>query len=217
MLVIVAVSTMGVSYAIWSSADSLIEGGKETQSPSATPTSENYVWAKYCTFEIIEAGKYDIVLTGFHTDDVGINLSTIYIPNEIWVKEDGTRINTKEECDSLINKGEKYTTYSVRRISSQFFSDTTLKELAIDVYIPANVTEIESYAFANLPNLECVHFLNETQLSIDDYAFIGCVKLSKIENLKGGNLLGTSNAFIGCDLQNVEYNEEEKTITIKKS
>lgn len=198
MLVVVAVSTMGVSYAIWSSADGLIEGGEEAKSPSASPDLENYVFAKYCTYEVID-DKNNIRLTGFHTDDVGINLSTVYIPNEIWVdNETNERINTKEE---LVERN--YTTYYVKSISNQFFSDTTLKELAVNIYIPANVESIEAYAFANLPNLECVYFLNKNTLSIADFAFIGCVKLSKIENLTGGNLLGTENAFIGCDLTGV--------------
>lgn len=212
MLVVVAVSTMGVSYAIWSSADGLIEGGNVQQSPSATPDLENYVWVKYCTFEIIEEGKNDVVLTGFHTDDVGINLADVYIPNEIWVANGGTRINTIEERTAL---GEgNYTTYSVKHISNKFFSDSTLKELAVNIYIPSNITYIETMAFANLPNLECVYFLNENQLTIADYAFLGCVNLSKIEKLKGGDLKGTENAFIGCDkLSGVTF-KEDGTITV---
>ena len=44
VLFAVAVSTMGVSYAVWISPDGSIGGGESTASPSVTPTTNN-VWA----------------------------------------------------------------------------------------------------------------------------------------------------------------------------
>lgn len=207
MLVIVAVSTMGVSYAIWTSADGIIEGGAQSQSPSVTPELENYVWAKYCDYEIIDGTQNnnhaDVVLTGINSKDGGINLSDVYIPNEIWVNnQTKERINTIAERTAL---GEgNYTTYSVKRISNQFFSDRTLQELPIRIYIPYNVEYIDMMAFANLPNLEYVYCLNRKELRIDEYAFLGCTKLKAVYRAGIGNITAETTAFTGTQIVAIE-------------
>lgn len=97
VLFAVAVSTMGVSYAVWISPDGSIGGGESTASPSVTPTTNN-VWAKYFNYNVIsdsEKGQKGwsgniVEITTFYTDFDGVNLSNVYIPNVIWV-ENGTK------------------------------------------------------------------------------------------------------------------------------
>lgn len=210
MLIIVAVSTMGVSYAIWTSADGIIDGGNTSQSPSVTPDLENYVWAKYFNYNVLKDEKgnatTNVELTEFYHEasvsgSYGINLSDVYFPSEIWVKSDGTRINTVAEKEVL--KASEYTTYYVTSISNRVFMDTTLKELAVNIYIPSTVTNIEDMAFANLPNLEYVYCLNSNPLTIGDYAFMGCNNLKAVYKVSTGGVDANENAFWGTTVKDV--------------
>lgn len=226
MLIIIAVTTMGVSYAVWISADGSIGGdGNTSAKPSITPDT-NYIWAKYFNYNKIdvdiEGDKTNYVeVTTFYTDgdnSEGINLSDVHIPDVFWAYMDGEqeiRINTLEEKNELINQGKTVITYSTYRISNTIFADSTLKQLPITIHIPERVREIEAGAFAGLPNLEKVYFYNVSPLTIGGYAFVGCEKLTEIENVKGGTIKATKNEFIGCNaLSGVTYNEEDGTITV---
>lgn len=225
MLIIIAVTTMGVSYAIWISADGSIGGDGETSAkPSITP-DVNYVWAKYFNFNKItvegDETKYAEVTT-FYTDGdapMGINLSDVHIPDVFWTYMDGEneiRINTLEEKNELSNQGKTIITYSTYRISNTIFADSTLKQLPVTLHIPERMREIEEGAFANLPNLEKVYFNNVYTLTIGGYAFAGCENLTKIEIVKGGTIKATKNEFLGCDkLSDVKY--DNGTITIQNS
>lgn len=243
VLVIVAVSAVGISYAIWTSTGS--------SNPSTTVdvnlVQDNNTWAKYFNYRVLNGknedgtiipnadGTINVELTEFYHEakengSYGINLSDVYIPSQIWIKKDGNgteeRINSKEEKDRLEkelkdgNMAEENTegggaeegnanyticTYIVTSISNQVFKDTTLKELAVNVYIPSTVTSIDTMTFANLPNLEKVEFMhgNSKTITIADYAFVGCKKLS-IQINNGVTITATSNAFIECG---VEYKD----------
>lgn len=210
MLIIVAVSTMGVSYAIWTSADGIIDGGNTSQSPSVTPDLENYVWAKYFNYNVLKDkdgnATTNVELTEFYHEatgsgSYGINLSDVYFPSEIWVKSDGTRVNTVAEKEAL--KASEYTTYYVASISNQVFMDTTLKELAVNIYIPSTVTNTDAMAFANLPNLEYVYCLNSNTLTIGDYAFMGCNNLKAVYKVSTGDVVANENAFWGTTVKGV--------------
>lgn len=238
MLVIVAVSTMGVSYAIWTSADGIIDGGNTSQSPSVTPDLENYVWAKYFNYNVLSTAEDSktgtIELTTFYHEatgsgSYGINLSDVYFPSEIWVKvysdKSEERINTKEEKKNLEEQlqrgnteegnGENtktistIRTYMVTSISNQVFMDTTLKELAVNIYIPSTVTNIEDMAFANLPNLEYVYCLNSNKLTIGNYAFIGCENLKVVYKVSTGDVVANENAFLGTTVEGVTSSQSQ--------
>ena len=188
VLFAVAASTMGVSYAIWTSPDGSYGGGESTASPSVTPDSNN-VWAKYFNGNIIElfdkdgnkiAGNW-FEITTFYTDGddcQGLNLSDVYIP-------------------SIITKGE--TKYQVYRITNSIFADSTLKSLPVSIHIPTTVCEIDAAAFASLPNLETVYFENVNPCTIGEYAFAGCSKLTTVTIVNGTKelLKADQTAFIG--------------------
>lgn len=188
VLFAVAASTMGVSYAIWTSPDGSYGGGESTASPSVTPDSNN-VWAKYFNGNIIElfdndgnkiAGNW-FEITTFYTDGddcQGLNLSDVYIPSKI-----------------TINKTE----YQVYRITNSIFADSTLKSLPVSIHIPTTVCEIDAAAFASLPNLETVYFENLNPCTIGEYAFAGCSKLTTVTIVNGGEekLKADQTAFIG--------------------
>lgn len=225
VLIIIAVTTMGVSYAVWISADGSIGGdGNTSTKPSITPDA-TYVWAKYFNYNLINVKAEDdnikyVEVTSFYTDGdnpVGINLSDVHIPGVFWAYKEGNqeiRVNTSEEKDELINNGKTIITYVTYRISNTIFADSTLKQLPITIHIPERVQEIETGAFVGLPNLEKVYFYNVNLLTIGGYAFAGCEKLTKIENVKGGIIKATKNEFIGCDaLSGVSYNNDG-TITV---
>lgn len=195
---------MGVSYAIWTSADGIIDGGNTSQSPSVTPDLENYVWAKYFQYRQYGENTTDIELTGFYYDgsnSYGINLSDVYFPSEIWVKNDGARINTIAEKEAL--KASEYTTYTVKSISNQVFMDTTLQELAVNIYIPSSVINVDDMTFANLHNLEYVYCLNDNELTIGNYAFIGCENLKAVYKVSTGTVTANENAFLGTAVEGV--------------
>ena len=188
VLFAIAASTMGVSYAIWTSPDGSYGGGESTASPSVTPDSNN-VWAKYFNGNIIElfdkdgnkiAGNW-CEITTFYTDGAacqGLNLSDVYIP-------------------SIITKGE--TKYQVYRITNSIFADSTLKSLPVSIHIPTTVCEIDAAAFASLPNLETVYFENVNPCTIGEYAFAGCSKLTTVTIVNGTKelLKADQTAFIG--------------------
>lgn len=253
-LVIVAVTTMGISYAIWTSSGT--QSGQTIDSDVAEPVTENNTWAKYFNYNVLstaEDGKSGTIeLTEFYHEDkengsYGINLSDVYIPSQIWVKvysdKSEERINSKEEKESLEKQlqsgitsasnteggsteegsGENtktistIRTYTVTSISNQVFKDATLKELAVKIYIPSTVTNIDAMAFANLPNLEYVEFMHTSgkTIAIADYAFVNCAKLSRLIINGGVTITATSNAFINCDklLEKLTFNENG-TVTI---
>lgn len=175
----VAVSTMGVSYAIWTSPDGTIGGGESTASPSVTPDSNN-VWAKYFNGNVITVdGKEYAEITTYYDSNAGLNLSDVFIPDNIDI--DGT-------------------TYQVYRITNSIFADTTLKEQPVTIHIPSNVCEIDIAAFAGLPNLETVYFGNSNTCTIGAYAFAGCSRLNTIYNVKGGTFTVGENAFVGTQI-----------------
>lgn len=189
ILFAVAVSTMGVSYAIWTSPDGSYGGGESSASPSVTPESNN-VWAKYFNGNPITVYDSDgsvlkgnfAEITTFYTDgenSQGLNLSEVYIPSEITI--DGVE-------------------YQVYRITNSIFADSTLKSLPVSIHIPTSVREIAPAAFSSLPNLEAVYFENRQPCKIGAYAFAGCSKLSAVYvvNSSVDSLVKDDTAFIDC-------------------
>ena len=209
VLIAVAVTTMGVSYAVWTSSDGTGSGGQKTVSPSVTPY-QNYVWAKYFGFEVIEGN--DVAVTEFYidrfnddassSDSVGINLQDVYIPDVFWEKADGSRVYTLSEKDALDKANVEYTTYKVVRISNRLFKDSSLKELPVTIHIPQYVTSVDTGAFVSLPNLEKVVFYNNQPVTVAMGAFVNCPKLTSIQ--KGTNEVNLlANAVIGCGTDSV--------------
>lgn len=178
VLLIVAISTAGVSFALWTNQGGIGEGNM-----SVSPTvfaKDEYVWAKYFNIEIYEENDYEYAIIGtFYDANAGVNLEDVIIPSKI----------------SLEGKD-----YQTRRISNKIFMDNTLKKLPVTIYIPGTVTQIDAMAFANLPNLTKVVFLGGGELAtcnIDEYAFAGCKNLVSVESnrdLKYGEY-----TFIGCN------------------
>lgn len=176
VLFVIAVSTMGVSYAVWTSPDGSIGGGESTASPSVTPTTNN-VWAKYFKGNVITVGEQKYAeLTTFYTDDAGLNLSDVFIPDKITIE------------------GKDYQVY---RITNGIFADATLKNLPVMVHIPSSVREIDDAAFAGLENLETVYFANENVCTLGEFAFAGCSNLKNIYNIKGGTVTAKKTSFLG--------------------
>lgn len=180
VLFVIAVSTMGVSYAVWTSPDGTIGGGQSTASPSVTPDNSpdnSYVWAKYFKGNVITVdGKEYAELTTFYTDDAGLNLSDVFIPDKITIE------------------GKDYQVY---RVTNGIFADATLKNLPVMVHIPSSVREIDDAAFAGLENLETVYFANENVCTLGEFAFAGCSNLKNIYNIKGGTVTAKQTSFLG--------------------
>lgn len=180
VLFVIAVSTMGVSYAVWTSPDGTIGGGQSTASPSVTPDNSYVwanVWAKYFKGNVITVGKQEYAeLTTFYTDDAGLNLSDVFIPDKITIE------------------GKDYQVY---RITNGIFADATLKNLPVMVHIPSSVREIDDAAFAGLENLETVYFANENVCTLGEFAFAGCSNLKNIYNIKGGTVTAKKTSFLG--------------------
>lgn len=204
VLIAIAVTTMGVSYAVWTSNDGAGTGGETTVSPSVTPY-QNYVWAKYFGFEVIEGNN--VAVTEFYidrfnddassSDSVGINLQDVYIPDVFWVrKSNGTRIYTLSEKNALAE--DEVTTYYVTRITNRIFKDATLRELPVTIYIQGHVTSIATGAFTALPNLEKVVLHNDNLLSVEYGAFVNCPKLSVIQQSGTGGVNLPDGAILGC-------------------
>lgn len=204
VLIAIAVTTMGVSYAVWTSNDGAGTGGETTVSPSVTPY-QNYVWAKYFGFEVIEGNN--VAVTEFYidrfnddassSDSVGINLQDVYIPDVFWVrKSNGTRIYTLSEKNALAE--DEVTTYYVTRITNRIFKDATLRELPVTIYIQGHVTAIATGAFTALPNLEKVVLHNDNLLSVEYGAFVNCPKLSVIQKSGTGGVNLPDGAILGC-------------------
>lgn len=201
VLIAIAVTTMGVSYAVWTSNDGAGTGGETTVSPSVTPY-QNYVWAKYFGFEVIEGNN--VAVTEFYSDlfskdvsSIGINLQDVYIPDVFWVrKSDRTRIYTLSEKNALAE--DEVTTYFVTKITNRIFKDATLRELPVTIYIQGHVTSIATGAFTALPNLEKVVLYNDSLLTVEYGAFVNCPKLSVIQKSGTGGVTLTEGAILGC-------------------
>lgn len=201
VLIAIAVTTMGVSYAVWTSNDGAGTGGETTVSPSVTPY-QNYVWAKYFGFEVIEGNN--VAVTEFYSDlfskdvsSIGINLQDVYIPDVFWVrKSDGTRIYTLSEKNALAE--DEVTTYFVTKITNRIFKDSTLRELPVTIYIQGHVTSIATGAFTALPNLEKVVLHNDSLLAAEYGAFVNCPKLSVIQKSGTGGVTLADGAILGC-------------------
>lgn len=183
VLFVIAVSTMGVSYAVWTSPDGTIGGGQSTASPSVTPDNSpdnSYVWAKYFKGNVITVdGKEYAELTTFYTDDAGLNLSDVFIPDKITIE------------------GKDYQVY---RITNGIFADATLKNLPVMVHIPSSVREIDDAAFAGLENLETVYFANENPCTLGEFAFAGCSNLKNIYKVQSGTVTATDTSFLGTQI-----------------
>lgn len=199
VLFIVAMTATGVSYAVWTSPEGSVSGeGTTTVSPSVN-ANEGYVWAKYFNFETITEGniKYAAITT-FYADGAqaaGLNLADVYIPEEFWVKKDGTRLYVK---DGLV-AGVDYDVYTTRIITNRIFMDVTLKQLPVNVYIPSGVTKIETGAFSGLANLQKVVFYVANICTIEQYAFVDCPKLTVVEQKTEGRIDGTKGlSFVSC-------------------
>lgn len=201
VLFIVAMTATGVSYAVWTSPEGSVSGeGTTTVSPSVN-ANEGYVWAKYFNFETITEGniKYAAITT-FYADGAqaaGLNLADVYIPEEFWVKKDGTRLYVK---DGLV-AGVDYDVYTTKIITNRIFMDVTLKQLPVNVYIPSGVTKIETGAFSGLANLQKVVFYVANVCTIEQYAFVDCPKLTVVEQKTEGTLDGTKGlSFVSCGI-----------------
>lgn len=199
VLFIVAMTATGVSYAVWTSPEGSVSGeGTTTVSPSVN-ANEGYVWAKYFNFETITEGniKYAAITT-FYADGAqaaGLNLADVYIPEEFWVKKDGTRLYVK---DGLV-AGVDYDVYTTKIITNRIFMDVTLKQLPVNVYIPSGVTKIETGAFSGLANLQKVVFYVANVCTIEQYAFVDCPKLTVVEQKTEGRIDGTKGlSFVSC-------------------
>lgn len=182
ILMIVAVTTVGVSLALWTSQGGIGGDSGNSVSPSVAPINE-YVWAKYFNFEVetVTIGDKNTeyaVITKFYTDNAGINLEDVVIPSQF--EKDGK-------------------TYATYRISSQVFMDMTLKKLPVTIYIPSTVMHIDSFAFSNLPNLQKVVFVGGAEkqdCNVADYAFAFCSNLKTVEHAR--KLVGNTDAFLEC-------------------
>lgn len=200
VLFIVAMTTTGVSYAVWTSPEGSVSGeGTTTVSPSVN-ANESYVWAKYFNFETITEGniKYAAITT-FYADGAqaaGLNLADVYIPKEFWVKKDGTRLYVKDDHSVA---GKDYDVYTTKVITNRIFMDVTLKQLPVNVYIPSGVTKIETGAFSGLANLKKVVFYVANVCTIEQYAFVDCPKLTIVEKKSEGTISGTKGlSFVSC-------------------
>jgi len=201
VLFAVAVSAMGVSYAVWISPDGPIGGGASKASPSVTPDSNN-VWAKYFNYKEItvedKEGKY-VEISTFYTDgenSQGLNLSDLYIPEVIWVEKGTNKVLATLDGVS----SDAYETYNVYRITNSIFADSSLKSLPVTIHIPATVCEIDDAAFAGLPNLQAVYFENRMPCTLGEYAFAGCSNLEYVYNVNGGGVTPTDTSFIGTKI-----------------
>lgn len=205
VLFIVAMTATGVSYAVWTSPEGSVSGeGTTTVSPSVN-ANEGYVWAKYFNFETITEGniKYAAITT-FYADGAqaaGLNLADVYIPEEFWVKKDGTRLYVKDELVA----GVDYDVYTTKIITNRIFMDVTLKQLPVNVYIPSGVTKIETGAFSGLANLQKVVFYVANTCTIEPYAFVDCPKLTVVEQKTEGSIDGTKGvSFVSCGIDPIK-------------
>lgn len=205
VLFIVAMTATGVSYAVWTSPEGSVSGeGTTTVSPSVN-ANEGYVWAKYFNFETITEGniKYAAITT-FYADGAqaaGLNLADVYIPEEFWVKKDGTRLYVKDG----LTAGKDYDVYKTKIITNRIFMDVTLKQLPVNVYIPSGVTKIETGAFSGLANLQKVVFYVANTCTIEPYAFVDCPKLTVVEQKTEGKISGTKGvSFVSCGIDPIK-------------
>lgn len=187
-LVVTLALGIGFTAAIWTSTGNGM--GDNTVAPATDSPFDWNPWAKYfAETAILDSDNLTAAVSSFHTDDYSLNLETVIIPNEIVVDD---------------------VTYKVVEITNQVFSDATLKELAVVVYIPPNVRHIDMMAFSNLPNLTMVVFGLDSQgegaeCVVDDYAFMMCPKLANVvtngrvlKGSDGATLTASSPAFSSC-------------------
>ena len=205
VLIVLAVATTGVSYAVWTSPEGDIGEGTTTVSPSVS-ANEGYIWAKYFNFDVIEEGESGnyVSVTTFYADGAqaaGLNLQRIVIPQEFWVKTDGTRLYVKDQLKGLV-AGVDYKIYVTKSISNQVFMDATLKQLPVSVYIPSGVTNIETGAFWGLANLTTVVFENTQPCTVQAYAFVDCPNLVTVDlSSSVGKITGFKDtSFVNCGI-----------------
>jgi len=177
--------SVGLTAAIWTSQGSSENGN--TVAPATDSPFDWNMWAKYFDYAELNSEAQTVAVDALHADAFGLNLETVVIPSDIKVAgEDGSETACK-----------------VIAIRSSLFSDVTLKDLPVTIYIPPTVESISAMTFANMPNLEKVVFgVDESGASsacaIDDYAFYGCPKLTSVVLNGRANVIYTSNAFVNC-------------------
>lgn len=95
--------------------------------------------------------------------------------NKMKIDENGTLIHyfLDEDEDSIKIPN------NVKKIGSNFLC--SYSDCVKEIFIPSSVTEIESSAFYNCKNLECIEFENNDSIAtIGEAAFYGCEMLSTI-------------------------------------
>ncbi len=173
VLLIIAITTAGVSYAVWTSADGSEIGATNTVTPTVQAQNE-WVWAKYFNYQQVGNSNAIAITTFYINGDApaGVNLQDVIIPSVI----DGK---------------------TVTHITNQVFMDSTLKELPITIYIPASVTNIDANAFSNLPNLKKVVFTaGNGNCEIGAFAFSFCPQLTEVVVETGRTISLDPTAFL---------------------
>lgn len=204
VLLSVAITMTGVSYAVWTSSIGSLEGGTSSVAPSVTPTYNgvrNYVWAKYFNINVIEAedGTKCAQVTTFYTGGdtpYGINLGDVVIPDVFWYRKNSDGTVSDERLFSIDGlSAEEYEEYQTYSIANTIFADITLQQLPERIYIPQGVRVIEDFAFAALPNLKEVYFFNENTCKVGEYAFVGCIALENVYGYGTGNIEVADTSF----------------------
>ena len=138
VLFIVALTATGVSYAVWTSPEGGVSGeGTTTVSPSVN-ANDGYVWAKYFNFVPTEGNSKYAAITTFYADGAqaaGLNLADVYIPEEFWVKKDGTRLYVKEDLVGL-TAGVDYDVYTTKIITNRIFYGCNAQTIACQRVYP---------------------------------------------------------------------------------
>ncbi len=177
--------SVGLTAAIWTSQGSSENGN--TVAPATDSPFDWNMWAKYFDYAELNSEAQTVAVSALHADAYGLNLETVIIPSDVMVAGEG---GSETAC-------------KVTAIRSSLFSDVTLKDLPITIYIPPTVESISAMTFANMPNLEKVIFgTDESGASsacvIDDYAFYGCPKLTTVVLSGRTNVTYSSSAFVNC-------------------
>lgn len=178
------VGSIGATAAIWTT------GGGSTDNNAAAPVVQSddwNVWAKYFTGVGIRTGGAR--LTGFK-DDVGFSSNRLFIPTSI----DIVVGETAEGTDQTQSR-------SVTEIAGGLFTNSVLKEMVEEIYIPYTVTKICANAFSGFVNLKKIVFGNVGQggekCTVEMFAFSGCGVFDPTTGIERGNRTITfdSNAF----------------------
>ncbi|MBO5702375.1 MAG: leucine-rich repeat protein [Clostridia bacterium] len=119
---------------------------------------------------------------------------TVSDKNETYIAKDNCLIHVVNKqlvlgCKTSIIPADG----SVKYVSDYSFSGSGITTIEF----PEKVTEIKPYSFENCRSLESFAILNASLLSIGDYAFSGCTKLSSFTLPKYLDTIGKS-AFRGC-------------------